>query len=1013
MSELQLAPAVGPTDLPRFRVGDEVRIKSSVTSPKFGWGSLRSGTRELGVVKGIKHPDCIEVDWPESGYKGWKAGASDLEPARVPAPTPSAPASVATGDASGTAETVLGIVGLPVSAVKLSYPTRAPGAVQATVTQTGQLVLGHAGRGSLGIWDTMTGKREKLVGQAVGEGVSCLLGLDTGHVIAGFADGSARMLDVQSGDTVHSLHRAGNTSPLVAFLQLPWGDLAGVSSDGRLSMWSGSSGQLVGVSTLPGSPVALLALQQEQTLLVTTQGLHIVPELVDVHCRHLAAEGAASSPPTAIAAGEGLCAALLGVDRVHVWSVELGAVIATVTGLGAIRGVAMLPGPMLAVATTSALHFLNPLEEDSLPGRGGMPVSTGGSSISCLAAGWRPGSLIVGLDDGRALLVEGGGQSPGSVLQSHPATTTSAVSVITSGQGGCILVHADGSVAQWNDGAGSGGCAWPASLLRGSGPVAGAVPTEHGVVVAQRDGTLSLLGGSTPCCLESVETEQQCAATVWLGGDSLCTLHPAAGDMRVWRVGRQKLDLTAVLPCPTAQCVAVLELATGTLCAGLGDGSVAVLSTALTRAPPPKWSGGLPADFVAVCGAGDDSCLLAVTASASGDGVGVDPVRGQCALRVPELTSSKGCSMGRLPDGRCVLGTPNGLSLLTADLSLDLQIAMPAAPSTLAVLNGHLIATAHDCTVTVWDIQRGTGQELCTTTCPGRVSALAPIRGGLAVAIAGTVDGKGFLKVLAAAGTSQGIATDAGGGRPLFTSPITAMAAVGSISDVAVATADGRLAVWDLDAAVPLRRAPGSWGFATCLVALRDGTVIGAGASGTVCAWDTLGHTSLLAAGGCDVVSLGTTVSGGVVAGTGDGSLLWWTAADVTRTGPLPPTGVAAAGSSNDSLPKLPAVGASSFVGGAGRGDGSAVEVEAQGEGEVGLSQEAQKAGALVRAAVSVGWPTLGLWLPELGDGSTHASLRRMAKVIAGGMVSVPADPELDNTCAELQRIVQAVSDAT
>ncbi|CAE7940232.1 unnamed protein product, partial [Symbiodinium sp. KB8] len=242
--------------------------------------------------------------------------------------------------------TVLGIVGLPVSAVKLSYPTRAPGAVQATVTQTGQLVLGHAGRGSLGIWDTMTGKREKLVGQAVGEGVSCLLGLDTGHVIAGFADGSARMLDVQSGDTVHSLHRAGNTSPLVAFLQLPWGDLAGVSSDGRLSMWSGSSGQL---------------------------GLHIVPELVDVHCRHLAAEGAASSPPTAVAAGEGLCAALLGVDRVHVWSVELGAVIATVTGLGAIRGVAMLPGPMLAVATTSALHFLNPLEEDSLPGRGGTP----------------------------------------------------------------------------------------------------------------------------------------------------------------------------------------------------------------------------------------------------------------------------------------------------------------------------------------------------------------------------------------------------------------------------------------------------------------------------------------------------------------------------------------------------------------------------------------------------------------------------------------------------------------
>ncbi|KAL7888352.1 hypothetical protein AOLI_G00033260 [Acnodon oligacanthus] len=71
VSEMELAPSA---DLGHFRVGDRVRVKASVSTPKHGWGDVSHTS--VGVVRALDG-EKMTVDFP--GHKSWAAAASEME----------------------------------------------------------------------------------------------------------------------------------------------------------------------------------------------------------------------------------------------------------------------------------------------------------------------------------------------------------------------------------------------------------------------------------------------------------------------------------------------------------------------------------------------------------------------------------------------------------------------------------------------------------------------------------------------------------------------------------------------------------------------------------------------------------------------------------------------------------------------------------------------------------------------------------------------------------------------
>ncbi|KAL6486452.1 hypothetical protein MHYP_G00058440 [Metynnis hypsauchen] len=71
VSEMELAPS---TDLGNFRIGDQVRVKASVTTPKYKWGS--ASHKSVGVVTAV-NGESMTVDFPE--HKSWNAAVSEME----------------------------------------------------------------------------------------------------------------------------------------------------------------------------------------------------------------------------------------------------------------------------------------------------------------------------------------------------------------------------------------------------------------------------------------------------------------------------------------------------------------------------------------------------------------------------------------------------------------------------------------------------------------------------------------------------------------------------------------------------------------------------------------------------------------------------------------------------------------------------------------------------------------------------------------------------------------------
>ncbi|XP_066533507.1 uncharacterized protein [Hoplias malabaricus] len=57
-----------------FSIGDHVRVKGSISSPKRGWGSVSH--KSVGVVKAL-NGDIVTVDFPE--HKSWKGISSEME----------------------------------------------------------------------------------------------------------------------------------------------------------------------------------------------------------------------------------------------------------------------------------------------------------------------------------------------------------------------------------------------------------------------------------------------------------------------------------------------------------------------------------------------------------------------------------------------------------------------------------------------------------------------------------------------------------------------------------------------------------------------------------------------------------------------------------------------------------------------------------------------------------------------------------------------------------------------
>ncbi|XP_050995357.1 tripartite motif-containing protein 5 isoform X2 [Labeo rohita] len=72
ITEMELVTGAGLDDI---KVGDRVRVKSSVITPKHNWGGHVTH-KSVGVVKDIKSEDVI-VDFPS--HKGWKGILSEME----------------------------------------------------------------------------------------------------------------------------------------------------------------------------------------------------------------------------------------------------------------------------------------------------------------------------------------------------------------------------------------------------------------------------------------------------------------------------------------------------------------------------------------------------------------------------------------------------------------------------------------------------------------------------------------------------------------------------------------------------------------------------------------------------------------------------------------------------------------------------------------------------------------------------------------------------------------------
>ncbi|KAA0159615.1 hypothetical protein FNF31_04691 [Cafeteria roenbergensis] len=71
-SEMELAPAGSGA----FSVGARVRVKPSVSSPKYGWGSVSAG--DVGTVKSVESDSRMRVDFPGKN-SNWLADPSEME----------------------------------------------------------------------------------------------------------------------------------------------------------------------------------------------------------------------------------------------------------------------------------------------------------------------------------------------------------------------------------------------------------------------------------------------------------------------------------------------------------------------------------------------------------------------------------------------------------------------------------------------------------------------------------------------------------------------------------------------------------------------------------------------------------------------------------------------------------------------------------------------------------------------------------------------------------------------
>lgn len=65
-------------DLVAFKpsVGDRVKLKPSVVSPRYGAGKLTMPYREVGTVASVSG-DTVRVDWP--AQSGWSCPVDELE----------------------------------------------------------------------------------------------------------------------------------------------------------------------------------------------------------------------------------------------------------------------------------------------------------------------------------------------------------------------------------------------------------------------------------------------------------------------------------------------------------------------------------------------------------------------------------------------------------------------------------------------------------------------------------------------------------------------------------------------------------------------------------------------------------------------------------------------------------------------------------------------------------------------------------------------------------------------
>lgn len=62
-------------EMSQFKVGDKVRVKDSVVSPKHSWGQVKKG--DVGIVTSVGYDDIMEVNFPN--HRGWNAHIPEME----------------------------------------------------------------------------------------------------------------------------------------------------------------------------------------------------------------------------------------------------------------------------------------------------------------------------------------------------------------------------------------------------------------------------------------------------------------------------------------------------------------------------------------------------------------------------------------------------------------------------------------------------------------------------------------------------------------------------------------------------------------------------------------------------------------------------------------------------------------------------------------------------------------------------------------------------------------------